>query len=184
MSHLNNEVDVLDQEWHVWTVRSGKFEIVERYIEEKISEVKKVLYPTVTTERFTKSGIKKKKSPLYAGYVFLQYCHDPRNPTVWSKLNQHPFVTRYVGPCTPQDLASVDSLQKVETLNNEEVRNFIKGDKVRVNGGVFVNYRGTVTNLTSNSVGVELERAGKTLAVVFSPEDLDIMERRFPAEKE
>lgn len=171
----------LAQEWYVWTVRAGKFDIVQKYIEECVPEVRKVLYPTVTTEKRTQKGeVKKKKSPLYAGYMFLQYAYNEENPIVWLKLNKHPFITRYVGPCTAKDLASVDSLQKVEKLNNDEVRNFVVGDVVRVNGGVFVGFEGEVVRLASNSVAVELRRGGegRTLKVVFSPEDLDILSRK------
>lgn len=172
------------QEWYVWTIRSGKFDIVEKYIKESIPGIKKVLYPMITTEKLTKKGDrKKKKSPLYAGYMFLQYEHSEKTPTVWLKLNKHPFVTRYVGPCSAKDLASVDSLQKVEQWNNEEVKNFVEGDEVRVNGGVFVGFSGRVVHLTSNSVGVELSSMGKTLKVVFSPEDLDILDRLVSARK-
>jgi transcription antitermination factor NusG len=181
---MSNEI-VAGQEWYVWTVRPGKFEVVERYIKEKVPEISKVLYPTVTTEKMDKKGgVKKKKSPLYAGYIFLQYRHDDKNPSVWLKLNKHPFITRYVGPCSAKDLASVDSLQKVERWNNDEVKNFIVGDIVRVNGGVFVGFSGRVVYLTSNSVGVELSSLGKTLKVVFSPEDLDILDREASAGKD
>lgn len=171
----------LAQEWYVWTVRTGKFGVVQKYIEERVPEVRKVLYPTVTTEKRTLKGdVKKKKSPLYAGYMFLQYTHSEENPIAWLKLNKHPFITRYVGPCTAKDLASVDSLQKVEKLNNDEVRNFMVGDEVRVNGGVFIGFGGKVVYLASNSVTVELQRSGEVriLKVVFSPEDLDILSRK------
>lgn len=166
------------QEWYVWTVRVGKFELVKRYIEENVKEVTKVLYPTVTTEKQVKSGTRKKKSPLYAGYIFLQYAHDPDSPTTWLKLNKYPFVTGYVGPCTAKDLASVDSLQKVEKLNNDMVKEFKEGDKVRVNGGVFVGYVGSVVSKNSNSVKVALGEDNSIMTVVFSPEDLDITDRR------
>jgi len=167
--------DINDEEWYVWTVRSGKFEEAKYYIEQRIPEVKKILYPTVTIERITKKGIKKNKEPLYAGYLFLQYEH---TPVTWNKLKVLPFIKRYVGPCTAQDLASVDSLQKVEALNNDEVKNFIIGDRVRVNGGVFVGFTGVICGVMSNYVRADLERVGKTLRVTFSPEDLDILERK------
>lgn len=169
---------MLSQEWYVWTVKVGKFDIVKSYIKEKIPSISRVLYPTLTTEKRTKKGdIQKKKSPLYAGYMFLQYNHDKEKPTTWLMLNGHPFVTGYVGPCSAKDLASVDSLQKVEKLENEKVKSFQLGDKIRVSGGVFAGYEGSVNCLTSNSVGVQLSKMGKTLKVVFSPEDLAIVKR-------
>lgn len=95
-----------DQEkWYIWTVRPGKFDVVSTYIKNNVEEVTEILFPTETSEKETKSGIKKiKVSPLYAGYVFLRYYHDAENPTVWVKINKHPFVSGYVGLCTEKDI--------------------------------------------------------------------------------
>ncbi len=167
------------QEWYVWTVRSGKFDVVKQYIEDKVCEVKEILYPAVTTETTTKKGVVKRKvTPLYAGYLFLQYQHDESNPAVWWKLNRHPFITRYVGPCTARDLASAQSLKKVDKVDDVQVREFQVEDLVRVDSGVFIGFRGEVTNINRNSVGVELKSLGKTLKVVFSPDDLVIVGKR------
>jgi transcription antitermination factor NusG len=164
------------QEWYVWTVSPGKFEVVRKYIKEKVPEINEVLYPAVTTETVTKKGeVKKKTTPLYAGYIFLQYHHDERNPGVWVKLQKHPFITRYVGPCTAQDLASVNSLQKVERDYDESVREFSIGDNVKVRSGVFAGFKGIVVGTTHNTVKVELHSLGRTLKVVFSPEDLAVL---------
>lgn len=167
------------QEWYVWVVKPGKFDIVKKFIEESIPEVKKILYPTVTSERTLKTGkVKKKKTPLYSGYLFLQYDHVPENPFIWIKLKAHPFISNYVGPCTPADLASVDSLQKVETLNLEAVKKFELGDSVIVNGGVFKSYRGSVVDISANTIKVDVDSGSKKIKVVFSPDDLDIMDRK------
>ncbi len=166
-----------EYQWYVWSIRVGKFDIIKKYIEEKVPEVKKVLYPTVTTEKCLKSGErKKKKTPLYSGYIFLQYNHSQENPVVWLKLSKHPFVSAYVGPCTPTDLVSVDSLQKLEVVNNGPIKHFRVGDLVRVNGGVFSGYSGKVIG-ASNTINVELEVSNKSLRFVFSPEDLDVISR-------
>src|SRR3972149_6106593 len=104
--------------WNVWTTKPGKFDIVLKYIQENIPEIKEVLYPTVVAESKTSKGKEKKKRvPLYAGYLFLQY---ETNPHVWHKLNDHPFVARYVGVCLGKDLHSVYNLRNVEFLNKEE----------------------------------------------------------------
>jgi transcription antitermination factor NusG len=96
------------QEWYIWTVRPGKFDIVRAYIEKSVREVSVVLCPTVTSEKETKTGLKKTKvSPLYAGYVFMQYMHDESNPIAWLKISKHPFVVSYVGPCTAADIALI-----------------------------------------------------------------------------
>ena len=100
--------DTSSQEWYIWTVRPGKISIVKTYLEKNVKEVKDLLCPTVTSERETKAGNKKiKTSLLYDGYIFLQYTHNAANPVVWTKINKHPFVVSYVGPCTPADIALI-----------------------------------------------------------------------------
>lgn len=95
-------------QWFIWTVRPGKFEIVKAYLEKEVKEVSDILFPTETSEKKTKTGAKKTKtSPLYAGYVFLQYTHDVSDPVAWVKINRHPFVAGYVGPCTAADIAQI-----------------------------------------------------------------------------
>ena len=97
-----------DQEWYIWTVRPGKFHIVEAYLEKNVKEVTNILCPTQISEKETKTGRKKVKvSPLYAGYVFLQYSHNENNPTAWVKIDRHPFVVGYVGPCSAADIALI-----------------------------------------------------------------------------
>jgi len=59
------------EQWFAWSVRSSKFDVIKCYLEKSVPEVKKILYPTVTSERRLKSGeVKKKKVPLYGGYLF------------------------------------------------------------------------------------------------------------------
>jgi len=164
--------------WYVWNIRADKFDIVSRYFDEKVPEVLEYLYTTVTAEkRGSKGTVKKVEIPLYAGYLFLRYTHDVNNPDTWWKIKKHPFVLKYVGPCTAHDLASVASMKKVRYLNLDDVKNFITGDSVMVNGGVFKGFEGTVTGTSSNSVCVLVSSLGKTIKVVFSPADLNITYR-------
>lgn len=166
-----------NQQWYVWAIKLGRFDAVSQFISEYIPEVTQVLYPTVTTERHLKNGVcKKKKTPLYSGYIFLQYQHVPENPKVWLKLRSHPFIHNYVGPCTPADLVSVDSLQKLEKMNVEATKVFAVGDKVRVNGGFFKDYVGKVVAVLDRTIRVEIE-SPKLLRFVFSHGDLDIIDR-------
>lgn len=166
-------------EWYVWTVKQGKFDIVSKFISEDVPEVTRVLYPTITKERSTKTGIvKKSKVPLYSGYLFLQYKHNPEEPKVWLKLRSHPFITRYVGPCTPKDLASVESLEKIEDINTEDKKIFKPGDRVRVNGGFLKEMTGEVTScLSGNTIQVSINFFGRDVKATFVPADLDIVGR-------
>lgn len=171
--------DVLKPTWFVWSVRVGKFDIVKKYLEEEVSEVKSILFPTLTDEKVLKNGtIKKKKQALYGGYMFLLYSHNIEDPQTWWKINKHPFITTYVGPCTATDLVSVKSLQKLDSINKDKSKKFYKEDTIRVNGGVFKDYKGVVVDTTMSAVKVELALGDKIVKAAFSPEDLDIVERK------
>jgi len=163
------------KQWHVWSARPNKFDIVANFIKDKIPQVKEVLYPTVVAEKTTAKGeVKKKKAPLYAGYLFLQYDDDPH---VWHKLNDHPFITRYVGRCTENDLYSVYNLRNVENLNKEESKEFLVGDRVKVNGGPFKGLSGNILIVRPNYIQVGVEVFGRPVKAAFDPSDLDIVER-------
>lgn len=101
-------------QWYVWVFKPGKVDIVLKYIKDKIPEIKQVLCPSVSVkDRRNKKGLKLREVQLYAGYVFLNYNHDPKTPTVWLKLSKHPLVSRYVGPCSDKELSFVVEMTKL-----------------------------------------------------------------------
>ncbi len=165
-----------DKQWHVWTVNPNKFQVVSMFIEKEVTEVKEVLYPTVTSERKTSKGkIKTKKVPLYQGYLFLQYSEDP---IVWHKLNSHPFITNYVGRCTQQDLFSVYNLKNVEHLNKEENKVCEVGDFVKIQAGPMKGFSGKVTLVRSDYIKISIEVFGRSgVPAVVNPADIDIISR-------
>jgi transcription antitermination factor NusG len=171
MSDQTAKDELYAQKWHVWVVRPGKFDTVAKYIAESVPEVKEVLYPTVTKQINEK---KKKRVPLYAAYIFLRYDH---TPLVWHKLNSNPFVTNYVGPCTAKDLASVESLKKVETLNYTKTKTFVQGDLIKVNSGPFKDFSGRVISAGANYIQIVVSVFGREVKATFLPADLDIVDR-------
>ena len=172
MSDLSSLVEDKRQ-WHVWTTKPGKFSFVVKYIEESVPQIKEILYPTVVSDKAARNG-DKKRVPLYAGYLFLQYDSDP---AVWHKLNDHPFVSRYVGMCLGKDLHSVYNLRNVEFLNKEENKTFVEGDRVKVNSGPFKGMSGQVLIVRQSYVQVGIEVFGRPVKAAFVPGDLDIVIR-------
>lgn len=155
------------KEWYVWSVRPGKFEIVCRYIQDKIPEVNQILNPVSKDKRATK---KEKNKSLYGGYIFLQYKH---SATVWHKISKHPFIITYVGPCQDKELASVVSLQKNEECSKEEVKDFSAGDTIIVIDGIYKGFSGVVTDTIEEAVKVSLKMDGVKNSLVFNPRDLN-----------
>jgi len=101
-------VSSCDDRWFIWSVRPEKLSIIQKYLENSIPGVANVVCPIVTSERLTKTGkTVKKTSLLYGCYIFVQYTHDTDNPVTWSKINDHPFIVGYIGPCTQKDVTSL-----------------------------------------------------------------------------
>jgi transcription antitermination factor NusG len=162
--------------WHVWTANPRKFDIIVKFIRDTLPEVKDILVPTEVSERkLAKGKTKKQKTPLYGGYLFLQY---QDSPSVWHRLNNHVFVLGYVGQCSGPDLTSVYNLRNVETLNKEEDKEFRVGDKVKVNCGPFKGTTGVVAIVRNSYIQVLTEAFGRNcVKTTFSPADLDIISR-------
>lgn len=175
MSETSKKVPNYNSEWYVWTVRPSKIDIVLDFIEEHIPQINEHLYPTVLSKRETKKGkIKEKKKPLYEGYLFLQYRADPK---VWHTLNNHPFVSNYVGRCTRQELYSVYNLQNTQEEKISPSTNIKEGNVVRVKSGSFNGAKGEVLLVRPNYIQVSLKAFGRnSVKSVFDPEDLEIIE--------
>lgn len=98
--------------WYIWTVKPDKIELVEAFIEDKISEVASILCPSTTKQKILKSGkIKKKTTSIYGGYIFLKYNDVKDISLVYYKLKSNPFIVSYVGVCTEKELISVYKVQ-------------------------------------------------------------------------
>lgn len=96
--------------WYIWTVRPSKINIINKFIEENVPEVKQVVCPTVTVSKTSKTGkVKKRELPIYSEYLFLQY---DDHPTAYHKLIVHPFISKFLGPCKENELKIIESLQK------------------------------------------------------------------------
>ena len=158
--------------WYIWAIKINKFDEVERYIS-TIPEIDEYLYPTTTKEYKLKAGVRKKRVPLYSGYLFLKYRNTPE---VFYKLNTFPFITTYVGVCSGEDLSIVKEVRELEYINlfNKEIH---VDDVVKVNSGPFLGLSGNVVSTTSANVCVALTVFGRSVNVTFNKDDIDIIKR-------
>jgi transcription antitermination factor NusG len=159
--------------WHIWVIKINKFDDVETYLK-TLPEIEEFLYPTATKEYKLKSGeIKKKRVPLYSGYLFLKY---KDSPETYTKLSSYPFITTYVGVCTGKDLELVRQVRELELLNTTN-KNMQVDDMVRINTGPFKGFEGAVTSVTSSNIIVQISVFGRSVNTTFSKDDADIIER-------
>lgn len=160
--------------WHIWVIKQGKYGEVEKFLQ-TVTEVEEFLYPTVSKEYRASSGnIKKRRVPLYSGYLFIKYI---TTPETHQKLRAFPFLTTYVGRCGSNDISFISTIKELEYLNTV-LRQFEVGDIVKVNTGPFKNFEGEINAVNSNSLTVSLRVFGREVNVSFSRDDVDIIKHQ------
>ena len=122
--------------------------------------------------RTTRGTIKKKKVPLYASYLFLQY---EENPEVLYKIRACPFVARYLGKCLGENLREVKSMREVEKWNTD--KNIAVSDSVSINGGPLKGLTGEVFMVSGNKVYIHVDIFGRNVQTEVLIEDVDIVKK-------
>jgi transcription antitermination factor NusG len=140
--------------WFIWVLHPGRFDIVESYINKKVSEVIDIVCPSVIkVDKRRKGKGKAKRHLIYEYYLFLQYDPASDESKVWHKLKAHPFITNYLGPCKKEELEYVLALRsssETEPTNS----NLSLGDKVEILEGKFSGLSGTVVKIDRSNIVV------------------------------
>lgn len=164
---------VLQSEWHIWVVKPNRYSHVETFLNE-ISEIEEILYPTETKEFKLKNNAKRKKRvPLYSGYLFLKY---KQEASLYEKLSANPFITTYVGTCTGKDLEKVKEVKDLEEWNVVN-KKFELDDLIQINSGPFKDFSGDVIGINSGNIVVSVEVFGRKTRISINKDDADIMKR-------
>lgn len=163
----------MSEDWFIWVIKQTRFEDVERFLK-TLPEIHEVLYPTTIKEyKLSKGSIKKKRVPLYSGYLFLRY----DNPVeTFNKLRAHPFITTYAGKCTGSDLEKVREVRQLEEWNAAN-KKFEIDDRVRINCGPFKDFEGYIVAINSSNVVAYITVFGREVKVKISNGDADILKR-------
>ncbi|MBI4243803.1 MAG: transcription termination/antitermination factor NusG [Planctomycetes bacterium] len=146
-SDVSNEL-----RWYVLRVQSGREEKAERLLnalKSKMSEIDSVVIPQekVTEIKGGKRTLIEKK--LYPGYIFIRM---KLTDDVWYNIRQTEGLGLFMGMDKPMPLSEID-VSKVFNLiqksDKEPTLNvtFQKGDTVRVKGGPFESFEGSVEEL-------------------------------------
>jgi transcriptional antiterminator NusG len=161
------------EDWHIWVVKTNRFEHTERFLKE-IPQIKEILYPTASKEFKLRSGaVKKKRVPLYSGYLFLRY---EGTPELFHRLNNYPFLTTYVGRCRGEDLVKVKEVRQLEEWNVIN-RAFKIDDSVKITSGPFTGFVGDVVEIHSNDVVALIEVFGRPVRTTINKDNADIIQR-------
>lgn len=166
-------MNVVSTQWHIWVVKPHRFSYVEAFLKD-IPEIEEILYPTETKEFKLKNNTKRKKRvPLYSGYLFLRYKQDAK---LHETLSSYPFITTYVGTCTGKDLEKVVEVKNLEEWNVKN-KKFELDDLVRINSGPFKDFTGEIEEINSNNVVVSIEVFGRSTRTSIDKDDADILKR-------
>ena len=156
--------------WHIWVIKSGKYEKVKKHLE-SIPEIEEHFYPTTPKEFKRSNGsISKRRIPLYAGYLFVKYEYSPE---LYHKLNSFPFITTYVGPCPKKDFDKIESTLLLESINTGGLLSV--DDRVRVVCGPFKGLEGLVVGVNANNADVSLTIFGRLVKSTFHRGDLEVI---------
>ena len=159
--------------WHIWVIKPNKFTYVEKYLN-SLGVIKEILYPTKTSEFKLRNNTKKKKrTPLYSGYLFLRY---EDSPELYYKISAYPFITTYVGKCSGKDLEKVREVKVLEELNVIN-KKFELDDNVCVNSGPLKGFIGSVEGVNSSSIVILTEVFGRVTRLTVDKDDADILKR-------
>jgi transcription antitermination factor NusG len=142
--------------WFIWVVRQGKIDSIKYFLETEVPAVEEVFFPTVLKEFRVGTKIRRRRVPLYSGYLFLKYT-DTEDSRVFYTIRSNPFVTNFVGAC---------SESKVEEMKKKEEWNVLSkevgvGDRVEIMCGPFVKCKGTVNSINCTLPSEDLEIIGK-----------------------
>jgi len=166
-------MEALQSEWHIWVVKPHRYSYVETFLNE-LSGIEEILYPTETKEFKLKNNTKRKKRvPLYSGYLFLKYKQDAK---MYEKLSTNPFITTYVGTCTGKDLEKVMEVKDLEEWNVQN-KKFELDDFIKINSGPFKDFTGEINEINSNNVVVSIEVFGRKTKISINKDDADILKR-------
>jgi transcription antitermination factor NusG len=163
----------MSETWHVWVVKSGKFNKVSKFITEEVPEVEEILYPRVRKEHLVRDRIVIKTVALYMNYIFVRI-KDENFDTVVDKFNDESVITTYVGPCYGEGLEKVYKMKEIEDKRKENP-SFLRGDKVKIISGSFQGLEGTVKEIKKNSIVAEVHILGRETKIALPPEILDFV---------
>jgi len=157
-------------EWYCWVVKTGKFCVVESFIESDVPEILDIYYPLIQKEKSIYGKIVVRDMPLFAGYVFLKYKFSAE---VHYRLKRHPFITTYIGKCAQSDIDCIENIRVRE--DNKEFRSkreFDVGDEILIVNGQFVNFKGIITKVSRDRYFVEVPIFNRKVMVSCTIDDI------------
>jgi len=157
--------------WHIWVVKQGRIDSIKFFLESDVTEVEEVFFPTVSKEFKIGNTLKKRRVPLYSGYLFLKYADDDNK--VFYKIRSNPFVTNYVGICPD---AAVEEMSKKEQWNTLS-KTVEVGEIVEVISGPFQKCKGSVYSISGNKVTIKVFIFDRSVDYTLSSEDLEIVDK-------
>jgi len=176
--------EIVPLKWYVATTYSGYENKVKAALMERIRQYKmesrfgEILIPTEQVTDATKTGKARTRSrTTFPGYIFVEMM---MGEEAWHLVKDTPKVTGFVGNNRPQEVQppSIDGLRKgisEGTAKPKPKYEFHEGDEVRVVGGAFANFSGTVqeVNADKQKLKVKVSIFGRPTPVELNFSDVE-----------
>jgi transcriptional antiterminator NusG len=149
--------------WYVVQVYSGYEQKVKLSLSERVKQAGldndfgEILIPTETVQDTQKTKRVSSKT-FYPGYIFVQMA---LSDSAWHVVRDTAKVTGFVGGRYPQPVPSPEIHSVVQQVEAGAAKPrprvmFEQGDHVRVNGGAFANFTGTVEEVKAEKQKVRV----------------------------
>lgn len=164
-----NQTEENEPLWYVLRVQSGKEDRIERTLN-RMKEQHEEIYEIVTPkEKVTEIKAGKREvidKKIYPGYIFIKM---QLNDEIWYQIKMIDGIGDFVGTDKPTPLSETDVnrvFNLVKKASDEQPAlnvTFNKGDIVRVKGGPFENFEGTVEeiNMKKGTIKVSMVIFGR-----------------------
>ncbi len=155
----------MSRKWYVVHVYSGHEQKVKKALEEKIGNSKfpdkfgDVLIPTENVVELVDGKRKESSRKFYPGYILVNMQLD--NET-WHIINSTPKVTGFLGgknkpaPISDKEAAAIVEKMQQGQSKPQPKYYFEPGDEVRVTDGPFLNFNGTVEDVSPDKEKVKV----------------------------
>jgi len=160
------------ENWHVWTITTNRYKRVVEYLEE-LSFIREFLYPLSEKEYNTKRGVRRRKFPLYANYIFIKYDHSLETSSL---LQECSWIIQYIGKCSKQEITQVRELSAISYSSVTQFDILGVGAKVKMVQTPFAGWDAEVLEQDGNNLLVSIRIFGGEQIIKCCMEDVNITE--------
>ena len=156
-------------DWHIWTVAANRQKRILKFLSE-LDFIDDFLYPMAEKKYITKKGDKIKDVPIYANYIFIRYNHNPEYSAI---IERCPWISTYVGICSPNEMLGVQEQNKKNYDELVPVEQLSIGSVVKLIKTPFAGWEATVVDITGDKLSVSITILGADRVIKCNIDDVN-----------